>query len=312
MPVKELVGLYELHASNSVSRDEKNDRRSSRSDRNSGERAADARLRTPSPRRFVPHPLLQNANLRSYVPNSPVNGLQNTTSSSTLVSGGNDPTDTASEFTDIMTSTTSTTLHDDISVHQAPQDETSRHVPDALDATETKLKSHQPLLRHKSNFAQEEELEMNELIPKPSRLDHHPTAESILKRPIRVSWNSSNASLERVPQLFAHQPVPAAAIFSRTAASLSFPELDDALAAIPAPSFPAYSKINPTQPGKTPPMFPPMQLLAASGKTLEDLETNTQVPHWWQSRNKISGALVSLALSITVRAGRNENVQLHT
>lgn len=92
-----------------------------------------------------------------------------------------------------------------------------------------------------------------------------------------------------------HAPVPATAVFSRAAAPLSFPKLDARLSAIPPPSF----RLSSNKDGK-PTMFPPLQLLSASGQTLADLEQNAQVPHWWQNRNTIIGALASLALSITV------------
>ncbi|KIP11367.1 hypothetical protein PHLGIDRAFT_99506 [Phlebiopsis gigantea 11061_1 CR5-6] len=46
-------------------------------------------------------------------------------------------------------------------------------------------------------------------------------------------------------------------------------------------------------------MFMPFQVLTASGKTLDDLEKNAQIPPWWRNRNKIVGSLASLALSIT-------------
>ena len=47
-------------------------------------------------------------------------------------------------------------------------------------------------------------------------------------------------------------------------------------------------------------MFPPMQLFAATGRTLDDLEKNNLISRWWQGPNTVFGALASLALSITV------------
>ncbi len=94
-----------------------------------------------------------------------------------------------------------------------------------------------------------------------------------------------------------HSPIAASVVFSRNASPLSFPDLDKNIASLPAPSFPS----SVLSAGQDTSIFPPMELLAASGKSLEDLENNSQIPHWWQSRNTLFGAMVSIALSITVR-----------
>ncbi|KAL4242145.1 hypothetical protein ABKN59_001961 [Abortiporus biennis] len=46
-------------------------------------------------------------------------------------------------------------------------------------------------------------------------------------------------------------------------------------------------------------MFPPMDRLEASGRSLEDLEVNAQIPSFWRNRNFIFSALVSGALGVT-------------
>lgn len=116
-----------------------------------------------------------------------------------------------------------------------------------------------------------------------------------------ASQSGSSATLSQLSQTATHQPIAAATIFSRSTAPLSFPELDRYLSGLPAPSFPAYSRLYLTHQGEPPAMFPPMQLLAASGESLNDLENNSKVPQWWQSRNRIFGTITSLVLSITVR-----------
>ncbi|EKM61097.1 uncharacterized protein PHACADRAFT_82700 [Phanerochaete carnosa HHB-10118-sp] len=100
--------------------------------------------------------------------------------------------------------------------------------------------------------------------------------------------------LDSEPSLPSHNPIPATTVFARNAAPLSFPQLDAHLAAIPPSSFHSQASKD----GKAS-MFPPLQLLAATKKTLEDLETNSQILPWYGNRNKIFGALTSLTLSIT-------------
>ena len=48
-------------------------------------------------------------------------------------------------------------------------------------------------------------------------------------------------------------------------------------------------------------MFPPMDKLAAIGKTLQDLEYNSVVAPGWRDRNTILGGLTNIAIGITVR-----------
>ncbi|KAI0094840.1 hypothetical protein BDY19DRAFT_879427 [Irpex rosettiformis] len=58
-------------------------------------------------------------------------------------------------------------------------------------------------------------------------------------------------------------------------------------------------------------MFPPMHLLALSGKSLEDLEHNSQIRRWYQNRNTILGFLVSLVLSVTGSSALTTFYSLH-
>lgn len=232
-------------------------------------------------------------------------GLPSTLDPLLFMPSGDDLTTNASEFADGTTSMTSTTLHDD-TLSDHTQRQLSDGIADDYSRTATTLDRgrvneslHSKLVSPTSCG----ELEMRDLLIPKSRIRE--TAPSFGDSPspemrTAVSWLDSRATASPLIQTAAHQPIAAATIFSRSAAPLSFSELDQFLSGLPAPSFPKFSKSCPTQQGKPPAMFPPMQLLATSGRTLDDLETNSQVPHWWQSRNKIFGTIVSLVLSITV------------
>ncbi|TFY82650.1 hypothetical protein EWM64_g1361 [Hericium alpestre] len=95
-----------------------------------------------------------------------------------------------------------------------------------------------------------------------------------------------------------HIPVPAATVFARKAAPLALPDLDTYIASLPMPSFHTISQAAKRKAGDVP-MFIPMDRLAASGKSIEDLETNSQVRPFWRNRNSIFSALVDIALGIT-------------
>jgi hypothetical protein len=89
-------------------------------------------------------------------------------------------------------------------------------------------------------------------------------------------------------------------VFSRKAAPLFLPKLDDYLAALPPPRFiplPSNDKDKDMDVG----IFRPMDRLVSSGKTLEDLETNTGIPPFWKNRQTILGGLVNIFLGIMVR-----------
>lgn len=49
-------------------------------------------------------------------------------------------------------------------------------------------------------------------------------------------------------------------------------------------------------------MFPPMDRLAATGKSIQDLENNNVVLPAWKNRNSIFGALLNVVLGVTVRS----------
>ncbi|OCH96097.1 hypothetical protein OBBRIDRAFT_787550 [Obba rivulosa] len=98
--------------------------------------------------------------------------------------------------------------------------------------------------------------------------------------------------------LGAHIPIAATTIFARKAAPLSIPRLDNYIASLSAPSFAALEGKGK---GKvtTASMFPPMDRLAASGKTLSDLEHNASVAPSWRNRDSILSSLVSVAVGVT-------------
>lgn len=97
-----------------------------------------------------------------------------------------------------------------------------------------------------------------------------------------------------------HSAIPAVTVFSRKAAPLYLPKLDEYVASLPPPTF---SNLPPKRSHKNDEatMFPPMDRLAVSGRTLEDLETNNSVPPFWRNRKSILGGLTNALLSITVR-----------
>jgi hypothetical protein len=94
-----------------------------------------------------------------------------------------------------------------------------------------------------------------------------------------------------------HKPVPAITVFSRSAAPLYLPKLDEYISSLPIPGF---SKSSRRDPNGKPLMFTPMDRLAASGKSLEDLEMNKSVSPGWRNRSTIFGSLVSLVLGVLV------------
>lgn len=101
-----------------------------------------------------------------------------------------------------------------------------------------------------------------------------------------------------------HKPIPAKTVFARGAHPLYLPALDTYLNALPAPSFDFpmptcdTAKGKSTKKSKYTRMFPPMDRLAATKKSIQDLETNSIIASAWKNRNSIFGALVSAALGI--------------
>lgn len=109
-------------------------------------------------------------------------------------------------------------------------------------------------------------------------------------------------SLPRLPDnnLGIHHPIPATTVFARSALPLSLPALDRYISRLPPSALPS---LPPRGKGKDKyySMFPPMDRLEATGRTIEDLENNSVVASWWNNRNSILSSLVNGALGVTVR-----------
>ncbi|GJJ08809.1 hypothetical protein Clacol_003028 [Clathrus columnatus] len=98
-----------------------------------------------------------------------------------------------------------------------------------------------------------------------------------------------------------HNPIAAKTVFSRGAAPLSLPALDKYLSKAPQPKFtPFFTPKSTNSKGKPSEsnIFPPLDLLQASKKTLDDLEKNTTVPSFFRSRSAIFAALLNVFTGI--------------
>jgi len=84
------------------------------------------------------------------------------------------------------------------------------------------------------------------------------------------------------PSAAVHRPVPALTLFGRNVPPLYLPKLDKYLSSLPAPDF---AKWKGKGKEKDVPMFPPMEQLAASKRTIDDLEHNSTIAPAWQDRN---------------------------
>jgi hypothetical protein len=99
------------------------------------------------------------------------------------------------------------------------------------------------------------------------------------------------------PCRLGHTPIPAIAVFARRAAPLSLPQLDGYISSLPIPNFVQHARKLPSGERQ---MFPPMDHLAASKKSIEDLEMNRQITPSWRNRSTLTGALTSLVLGVVV------------
>ncbi|EIN13788.1 hypothetical protein PUNSTDRAFT_58299 [Punctularia strigosozonata HHB-11173 SS5] len=92
-----------------------------------------------------------------------------------------------------------------------------------------------------------------------------------------------------------HKPIPLTTIFSRKAAPLYLPKLDKVISLLPKPHFRLPpSKVS----SKHGQLFPPMDLLAMSGRSVEDLENNHQVTPSWRNRTSILSGLVDIIVGV--------------
>lgn len=95
-----------------------------------------------------------------------------------------------------------------------------------------------------------------------------------------------------------HTPIPATVVFARNAPSLWLPRLDEHLSKLTPPSFTRSEAKDPT-------MFPPMEQLAKSGSTIDDLESNFRIAPWYRNRNTLLGSSVNAIIGVTVRCALN-------
>ncbi|KAF5312519.1 hypothetical protein D9619_003561 [Psilocybe cf. subviscida] len=109
------------------------------------------------------------------------------------------------------------------------------------------------------------------------------------EEPLRFPHQHMTHSRRRSTQQ-AHQPIPAPVIFSRNALPLSLPNLDCYLSSLPAP-------ILGDGCDDSSPMFPPLDALAKSVRSLDDLETNSTVAPVWRNRSTILGGTINILIA---------------
>jgi hypothetical protein len=98
-----------------------------------------------------------------------------------------------------------------------------------------------------------------------------------------------------------HKPIPLSEITARNAAPLHLPALDKYLETLPAPDFERWKKEDERKnrsknASKGVGMFPPMDRLAATGHSIEDLETNSHIP--LESEQSFLMSIVNIFISI--------------
>ena len=96
------------------------------------------------------------------------------------------------------------------------------------------------------------------------------------------SYSARPPAPPKDPSASVHRPVPAPTLFDRHTSPLYLPKLDKYLSSLPAPEF---TKGRGKGKEKNVPMFPPMGQLAASKRTIDDLEHNSTVTPVWRDRN---------------------------
>lgn len=118
--------------------------------------------------------------------------------------------------------------------------------------------------------------------------------------PLQKEFIASSATLvQPVSPPTSHTPVPITTVLARTAVPLSLPKLDGYIASLDPPTLPPVTPSG-RHKKKDIRMFPPMERLAATKKSLLDLETNTEDPPWWRDRSSIFSSLISMVLGIMV------------
>jgi len=96
------------------------------------------------------------------------------------------------------------------------------------------------------------------------------------------SYTARPPTAPKDPSAAVHRPVPAPTLFGRNTSPLYLPKLDKYLSSLPAPEFTKWKRRGKE---KDVPMFQPMGQLAASKRTIDDLEHNSTVTPVWRDRN---------------------------
>ncbi|TBU35329.1 hypothetical protein BD311DRAFT_745975 [Dichomitus squalens] len=112
--------------------------------------------------------------------------------------------------------------------------------------------------------------------------------------------SSSTVTLVQTSRVLGpHTPIPLSQILARNAAPVSLPRLDEYISTLEAPSFPITHAANGKGKGKALDIapFPPLEKL--KGTTIADLENNSSVAPAWRNRDTIFSGLLNVALSIT-------------
>ncbi|KAJ3779177.1 hypothetical protein FB446DRAFT_782719 [Lentinula raphanica] len=136
----------------------------------------------------------------------------------------------------------------------------------------------------------DDEMELQSLLQSPNQIS---LRDSKSARFHSLSPKPSISSASTLVEHPSHNPVPATKVFARNAPPLYLPKLDAYLASLPRPPFLGEKTSS------KPRMFPPMERLAKSDKSLEDMEMNSQIPPFWRNRKTLLGSAVSLVLGLT-------------
>ena len=126
-------------------------------------------------------------------------------------------------------------------------------------------------------------------------------SQSLLEHtyPPPESYPDINDSTHKSPHrrqrsLPVHKPIPALVVFSRNAHPLNLPKLDHYLTSFP-PSI--LGRDDSENPGD---MFPPLDQLAKTGLSIDDLEANSTIAPVWKNPASILGSLQNVMIGFLV------------
>jgi hypothetical protein len=155
----------------------------------------------------------------------------------------------------------------------------------------------------------------------PLRQHIYPPDSSPYNRPTLFSTRAESYATTSGTSTRSHIPIPATTVFSRKAAPIHLPKLDNYLSALPKPEFLEERKRdeaagdsddqgNKSIPKRRQGMFPPMDRLKDSGMSLEDLEFNNDIPPIWRDRKTLLRQVMNLAIGALVSAQPTERTML--